>query len=511
MSEFGGKKASVALGLAVVLAISAVATMVTIFSLGSGNNDYQVKVHFPTANGLIDGSDVLIGGVKVGTVGSVLVDNTPPADNSESNFANPTSTAVATVNIKRQYAPLHQGATVAIRPKSLLGEKYLAVTAGDPGKDAIPDGSTLPPESASVNVELDQLVNIFDEPTRKQLQKLIDSLGTGLLGQGRNTNETFQVGGQDLGNFSKLTDVLQARDAELKRVIDALNKITETLSSDQQRANYPDLLAHSDAVLKTLIAEDDDVQKGLDRFNAFFGILDAGFAGRKQDLQALLALLPRTVGDLDALALTMAPQGHVALGIAQQTAPGVIASDLIFGATPSKNTDSGNYTYTQNLFTRVMPDQGCFNVNTRTYDVNGFAHDTPPAIRRNPTANPDTGNPLCTTPHFFPQGKGTFGAGPCAQGTSGDNGRAGACGFALTGSLCVGFGFPSQQTPPLFQPNQGCNQFTDGKGGPYIASATAGGHTPASAEPQRGVLGLPLQQASTDNQAAAQFLGYLLQ
>jgi len=221
MSEFGGKRASVGLGLAVALAISAMATAASIFSLGSGNNDYTVKVHFATANGLIDGSDVFIGGVKVGVVNSVVVDPTPPADNSDSNFANPTSTAMATIAIQKQYSPLHQGATAAIRPKSLLGEKYVAMTIGDPGKDAIPNDSTLPPEATSVNVELDQLINVFDESTRKQLQKLIANLGTGLAGQGRTTNETFQVGSQDLGNFAQVTDVLAARDAELRRIIDA--------------------------------------------------------------------------------------------------------------------------------------------------------------------------------------------------------------------------------------------------------------------------------------------------
>ena len=391
MSELGGKKASIALGLAVALAITAVATMASIFSLGSGNNDYTIKVHFPTANGLIDGSDVFIGGVKVGVVNSVVVDPTPPADSGNSNFANPTSTAMATISIGKQYAPLHQGATAAIRPKSLLGEKYVAMTVGDPGRDAIPDGTTLPPDATSVNVELDQLINVFDEATRKQLQKLIDSLGTGLAGQGRNTNQTFQVGRQDLGNLAQVTDVLQARDAELKRIIDALSKITSSLATDQQRANYPDLLAHSDTVLKTLIAEDADVAQGIDRLNTFFGILDSGLSGRQQDLSAVLASLPRTVSDLDALASTLGPQGIVALRVAQKTAPGVVASDLIFGSTPNFNT------YTSNLFTRVLPAQGCFNVNTRTVDASGFGHDTPPAIRPS-AANPNVGAPLPSLP-----------------------------------------------------------------------------------------------------------------
>src|ERR1700687_389289 len=114
MTELAGKRASVAIGLAVALALAFGATMATVFSLGSGNNDYTVKVQFPTANGLIDGSDVFIAGVKVGTVSSVSVDNNPPSDNSNSSFANPTQSAKATLSIGKQYAPLHDGATAAI-------------------------------------------------------------------------------------------------------------------------------------------------------------------------------------------------------------------------------------------------------------------------------------------------------------------------------------------------------------------------------------------------------------
>src|SRR5258708_23883841 len=232
MGELRGKRASVGLGLAVALAMSVVSVLATTLSLGSGRNDYEVNMHFPTANGLIEGSDVFFGGVKVGTVARVVVDQAALATNANSNFANPTQTADITVSIGKQYAPLHQGATAAIRPKSLLGEKYVAMTVGDPAKEAIPDGATLPPDATSVNVELDQLINIFDKRTRDQLQKLIDSLGAGLAGQGRNTNETFQTGATDLTNLAAATDLLQARDAELRKVIEALTKITQTLSTD---------------------------------------------------------------------------------------------------------------------------------------------------------------------------------------------------------------------------------------------------------------------------------------
>jgi virulence factor Mce-like protein len=500
MSEFGGKKASIGLGVAVAVALGAVGVAATTLSLGAGNNDYTIKVHFATANGLIEGSDVFIGGVKVGSVSRVIVDDRAPADNGNSSFADPTSTAVVTVNIKQQYAPLHGGATAAVRPKSLLGEKYVAMTVGDPSKDAIADGATLPPEATSVNVELDQLISVFDAATRKQLQTLIANLGTGLAGQGRTTNQTVQVGRQDLGNLAQVTDVLQARDAELKRIIEALSKITQSLATDQQLATYPDLLAHSDTVLKTLIAEDADVAQGIDRMNAFFGVLDAGLAGRQQDLQAVLASLPRTVSDLDALALTLGPQGHVAFAIAQKTAPGVVAGDLIFGATPAAST------YTNDAYTRVMPAQGCYSVNTRYADANGFAYDAPPTTR--PGANNVTPFGMCTTPTFANDG----GSGrPCANGFASTI-DAILCGNAVAGSLCVTFGFNSTPGTPV---TGGCNGLTGGIGGPFTAGSTQGAlpgaRAPVGGPPQRGALGLPLPQPSTDNRAANQLLRYLLQ
>jgi virulence factor Mce-like protein len=467
----------VGLGLAVALAISLAGTMATVFSLGSGNNDYTVKVHFPTANGLIDGSDVFFGGVKVGTVASVVVDNTPPADSGNSSFANPTSTALATITIQKQYAPLHLGATAAIRPKSLLGEKYVAMTVGDPGKEAIADGSILPPDATSVNVELDQLVNTFDEATRQQLHKLINNLGQGLAGQGRNTNQTFQVGQQDLGNFAQVTDVLQTRDAELKRVIEALTNITQTLSSDQQRSNYPDLLRHSDTVLKTLIAQDADVQQGIDRMNAFFAVLEAGFGGRQQDMQAVLAALPRTISDLDALAATLGPEGHVALSVVQSAAPALIASDLVFGATPV------NHTYTNDIFARVLPAQGCSTLGTRAFNASGVANDTPPP----PASGPSQGE-ICTIPSLRQQCFGTFCFRACDNFANIHVNTLLGCAGDLTGGLCVTFGFNVHD--PGFAQNGGCNGPTAGNGG---------GPFPSTA---RGTLGLPLQPTSADQQAA---------
>jgi virulence factor Mce-like protein len=363
----------VALGLAVFLTIAMVVVGAIGSSLGGGNNNYEVRVHFPTGNGIIEGSDVFFGGVKVGTVKTLELDRDGKA-------------ITMTVQIGQQYAPIHEGATAAIRPKSLLGEKYVAMTVGDPAKRAYNNGDTLPDSVTSVNVELDQIINIFDEPTRKQLQVLIDNLGIGVAGQGRNTNETFQSGTQDLHGLAAVTDTLQARDAELKRIIEALTKLTATLSSDQQRQTYINLLQHSEQVLSTLKAEDANVAQGIDRMNQLFGTFDAGLNGRAADLNGTFQALPVTVTDLDNLSINLGRDGHIGYPTLQRSIPGIVSGPLIFGDKSSSNQ------WTSNIWTRVMPSVGCFYVNSRSQDSTG--------------AWTDSGGPIST-----PRGGGTGSGG----------------------------------------------------------------------------------------------------
>ncbi|MHB8507082.1 MAG: MlaD family protein [Candidatus Dormibacteria bacterium] len=344
-----GRKGAVALGAAMAVAIVAVLGASLGLSLGSGNNNYVLHAHFPGVNGIIVGSDVYLGGVKVGIVRDLQVDTDSHG-------------ATVTMDIGEQYGPFHQGATAAVRPKSLLGEKYIAMTAGDPSRDALPGGSTLPAQDTSVNVELDQLINTFDEPTRKSLQGLITELGKGLAGQGPNTNTTIQAGTQDFNSLAAVTDVLNQRDAELKTVIQSLTRLTETLASDQQRTNYPLLLKHSDTVLQALKDEDADVQKGIDRMNSFFGEIDQGLSGQGGNLQEIFTQLGPTLNNLDALSIQLNKQGQVIYPLTAGVVAGVLVGPQIFGAQPQTTT------FTHNVYTRVQTPSGCMTVNATKPD-----------------------------------------------------------------------------------------------------------------------------------------------
>jgi virulence factor Mce-like protein len=352
-------------------------------SLNTGQSQYyRVKAHFPTVNGVIEGSDVFFGGVRVGYVSDLKVD----ADSHG---------ATITLNIERKYAPMHEGATAQVRPRSLLGEKYVAATVGDAAKAAICDGCPLSDSATAVNVELDELINILDEPTRKELQQLIGNLGTGLAGQGPNTNETFQTGRANFDSLGQVTDVLVARDAELKRIIESLTKLTQTLSTDQQRATYVNLLQHSDQVLRTLKDEDAKVQQSIDRSNVFFNELDQALTPEAQNLKGIFADLPGTVTQLDALSVTLGRQANITYPATNAAASGVLEGPMIFGSMPANGTNA----FTSDVFTRVGPSQGCFAVNGRTTDANGLQQNTSNQVR-GPTSDAAHGGPLCTAPGF---------------------------------------------------------------------------------------------------------------
>lgn len=99
---------------------------------------YAVRADFTNISGITLGSDVRIGGIKVGTVTNLTLD----AD---------TYDAVATLNV-REDTLIPKDSSASIVSSGLLGDKYIQVTPG--GDDAmIEDGGKLNFTQSSVNLE----------------------------------------------------------------------------------------------------------------------------------------------------------------------------------------------------------------------------------------------------------------------------------------------------------------------------------------------------------------------
>src|SRR4051812_16837243 len=139
----------------VVLAIAIVAVI-----LFTGGTDYTVKVQFENAGQLVKGNQVEVGGRPIGSVTDISL----------------TSDGLAQIEIKLDdLKPLHEGTTAVIRSASLSGiaNRYVALSLGPQSNRAIASGGYIRADRTTSPVDLDQLFNTLDAPTRKGLQDII--------------------------------------------------------------------------------------------------------------------------------------------------------------------------------------------------------------------------------------------------------------------------------------------------------------------------------------------------
>ena len=89
---------------------------------------YRLELPLPDAGNLVQGSDVDIAGVKIGSVVGVRRDG---------------NRAIATLQLDRQYEPVRSGASAILRTKTLLGEAYVELAPGPQSASPVPDGGRL--------------------------------------------------------------------------------------------------------------------------------------------------------------------------------------------------------------------------------------------------------------------------------------------------------------------------------------------------------------------------------
>jgi phospholipid/cholesterol/gamma-HCH transport system substrate-binding protein len=179
--------------IAVVLVV--VATFLAFTKSLPWQQPFEVKAVFESAANIRLDSPVRIAGVEVGEVTKV-------EHMGDSNLS------VVTMRVNDNGLPIHRDATLKIRPRLFLeGNFFVDMTSGTPGAPTIDDGDTIPVTQTSYAVQLDQVLTSLQADTRKDLQKLLEGLGTGL---------TRKPGAAD--------DLTQDPDVHGKTAGEALNK-----------------------------------------------------------------------------------------------------------------------------------------------------------------------------------------------------------------------------------------------------------------------------------------------
>jgi phospholipid/cholesterol/gamma-HCH transport system substrate-binding protein len=301
-------RALLLMGLVIALALAS-------FRIVNGLTEYRLVVPLDSADGLYPGSDVLIAGAKAGSVREISLDG---------------SQTLVTIALDDGYAPVHADARLTVRPKSLLGEKYVAL---DPGSaDTLPSGSRLSQRQVARSVDLQDVVNSLDQPTREKLRTLVISLGGGLAGRGLDTNQSLSNGRQDLDHLAAITDTLAARDRDLQQVIKGLDQVTAELARSDRRNQLGALIANSQALLHSLAQQDAQIKTTLTAANAALGRTDASLSGTAAQLNSIMTQAPRTASLLNGLTASLATNTDLLVRDPTTFDVGMKDSTSVFGA-----------------------------------------------------------------------------------------------------------------------------------------------------------------------------------
>jgi ABC-type transporter Mla subunit MlaD len=170
-------------------AVTTLIVVVAVFLSYNANNGlpfvptYDIKVVLPEASGLQPSNQVRIGGQRVGLVQSLKAHMDPNTGRV---------TAIANLRLEKSVEPLPADTRAIVLSVSAIGLKYLELEKGT-SKQMLRADQAIPIAQTREPVDIDQLFNMFDEPTRTGIQINTNNFGDGLAGRGIGLNETIHA------------------------------------------------------------------------------------------------------------------------------------------------------------------------------------------------------------------------------------------------------------------------------------------------------------------------------
>ena len=194
---------------------------------------YELNAQVPNAANLVKGNDVRIAGSRIGAVSEIAPVKHPDGS----------TTAVLKLKLETSVQPLPKNSTVWIRPRSALGLKYVQITKGTASSGFI-NGGTMPLANATpIPVEIDEVFNIFDSPTRVNARRVTDAFGNSLAGRGTDLNETIGNLPALLSNLEPVMRNLASSPTQLDQFFVQLGRTAAIVApvAEQQAALFSNL------------------------------------------------------------------------------------------------------------------------------------------------------------------------------------------------------------------------------------------------------------------------------
>jgi len=202
------------------------------------------RAEFQDVDQLVAGHDVRVHGTKVGSVtGTSLSDH---------------GTVLVTMSLFDGAPELRADATASVRVADLLGDVSLVL---EPGRARHSLRGAIPPAHTFVATHVQDVLNVFDRPTRTALQSLLVELGRALEARGVDVNGAVLNLSPLLREITRISGQLGDQDAELDRLLVSAHALTRQLAP--RAADIERLIDGLDRALAVTTAHSRDLDSGL--------------------------------------------------------------------------------------------------------------------------------------------------------------------------------------------------------------------------------------------------------
>ena len=185
-----------------------------------GDHPYTVKAHFKDVLDLVPQSGVKVNEVPVGRVEDI-------------QLAPDGWTAEVTMRVNGDIQ-LPANALAMLRQSSLLGEKYVELSAPPPNeaKGRLADGAVIPLTRTNRNTDIEEVLGalsmLLNGGGVEQLQNITQELNAALEGNEQDLRNT-------LSNVDTLVSTLDESKSDITRAIDGVNQLASTLAAEKDQ------------------------------------------------------------------------------------------------------------------------------------------------------------------------------------------------------------------------------------------------------------------------------------
>jgi len=260
-----------------VAAVGAIVLAIVLVGLvlfaGGGIGGYQVKAHFINAGQLVKGNPVQVGGVPIGSVKGIKI-----TDNGE---------AEVTLGIDGDHAPLRQGTRAEIRQfsQSGLANRYVDLSLPPQSNDKIPDGGVIPTDKTVTQVDLDELYNTLDAPTRKALQQFFKGSADQWRNVSGDANVGFEYLNPALSTSRRLFNELTKDTPLLQRFLVDSSRMVTALAS--RRDDLAGLIGNLNDTTRALGSQKEALADSISRLPPFMRRANTTFVNLRSTLNAV--------------------------------------------------------------------------------------------------------------------------------------------------------------------------------------------------------------------------------